>query len=104
MAYDWPMPRVQTMVQLSEELVAELDVEAARRETSRSGLIRGILDEYLRTHAEARIGERIVEGYRRVPPARPDEWGDPAEIVDRAAVDLLHRLEAEERRDRREPW
>ena len=98
------MARVQAMVQLSDELVSELDAEASRRGTSRSGLIRGILDEYLREHGEARIGERIAEGYRRVPPARPDEWGDQAEILEHAAVDLLHRLDAEERRDGHEPW
>lgn len=102
--YDDHMARVQAMVQLSDELMKQLDAEAARRRTSRSGLIRGILDDYLREHGEARIGERIAEGYQRVPPVVPDEWGDPAEILDHAAVDLLHRLDAEERQDGHEPW
>jgi hypothetical protein len=24
-----------------------------------------------------KVGERIAEGYRRIPLAQPDEWGDP---------------------------
>ena len=33
--YDWPMGRVQTIVQLTDELVELLDREAARRGVSR---------------------------------------------------------------------
>ena len=73
--YDWPMGRVQTMVQLTDELVERLDREAARR---------GV--------------------YTRIPPAVPDEWGDLAAMADQASADLLRRLDAEERRQGREPW
>ncbi|MGH2799708.1 MAG: CopG family transcriptional regulator [Thermoleophilaceae bacterium] len=92
------------MVQLSEELVRLLDREAARRGMSRSALIRGMLEEGLADEREAAVGRQIVEGYRRVPPATPDEWGDLAAMVDGAARDLLHRLDAEERAAGHSPW
>ncbi len=98
------MPRVQTMVQLSDELVESLDQEAARRGLSRSALIRGVLEEFLAANREASIGRRIVEGYERIPPATPDAWGDLAAMTDLATVDLLHRLDAEEREGRQDPW
>jgi len=92
------------MVQLSDQLVTALDREAARRSTSRSDLIRRVLREFLAAHEEAAISRQIVEGYARIPPATPDEWGDPAEITDQATADLLHRLDAEERSAGYEPW
>lgn len=104
MPYDMPMARVQTMVQLSDELVTALDREAARRSTSRSELIRRILREFLSANEEAAIARQIVDGYARIPPSTPDEWGDPGEITDRATADLLHRLDAEERRAGHGPW
>ncbi len=104
MAYDMPMARVQTMVQLSDELLTDLDREAARRHTSRSDLIRRVLREFLSADQQATISRRIVEGYARILPATPDEWGDPGEMADRATADLLHRLDAEERRAGHEPW
>jgi Arc/MetJ-type ribon-helix-helix transcriptional regulator len=98
------MSRVQTMVQLTEDLVALLDREAARRGVSRSALIRTALEEFLQDDHEAAISRRIVDGYVRIPPETPDEWGDLAETTDRASVDLLRRLDAEERRQGRPPW
>jgi Arc/MetJ-type ribon-helix-helix transcriptional regulator len=98
------MSRVQTMVQLTEDLVALLDREAARRGVSRSALIRTALEEFLRNDQEAAISRRIVDGYVRIPPETPDEWGDLAETTDRTSLDLLRRLDAEERRQGRAPW
>ena len=98
------MARVQTMVQLSEELVESLDRQAARQGVSRSALIRRVLEESLAADREATVGRRIVEGYERIPPATPDAWGDQAAMTDSATVDLLHRLDAEERETRRRPW
>jgi Ribbon-helix-helix protein, copG family len=92
------------MVQLTEDLVALLDREAARRGVSRSALIRTALEEFLRNDQEAAISRRIVDGYVRIPPVTPDEWGDLAETTDQASVDLLRRLDAEERRQGRAPW
>lgn len=50
------------------------------------------------------IGERIAEGYRRVPQAEPDAWGDLAADLDAANDELLARLDAEERAAGHEPW
>jgi hypothetical protein len=97
------MGRVQTMVQLTDELVERLGREAARRGVSRSALIRSALEGFLR-HDQASISRRIVDGYTRIPPAVPDEWGDLAAMADQASVDLLQRLDNEERLDGREPW
>ena len=98
------MARLQTMVQLSDDLVASLDREASRRGTSRSSLIRSVLEDFLSADREAEIGRRIADGYRRLPPATPDEWGDLAATTDRATADLLHRLDAEERAGGHDPW
>jgi predicted transcriptional regulator len=98
------MVRVQTMVQLSDELVARLDTEAARRGTSRSGLIREILEEALAQDREAWIGRRIVEGYTRLPPGVPDDWGSLEALSDAATYDALRRLDSEEQRAGLAPW
>jgi Arc/MetJ-type ribon-helix-helix transcriptional regulator len=92
------------MVQLTDELVALLDREAARRGVSRSSLIRSALEEFLRNDEEATISRRIVEGYTRIPPETPDEWGDLAATTDQASVDLLRRLDAEERHQGHGSW
>ncbi|HEV8651804.1 MAG TPA: CopG family transcriptional regulator [Actinomycetes bacterium] len=98
------MNRVQTMVQLTDELVDLLDREAARRGVSRSALIRSALEEFLRNDQEMAISQQIVDGYMRIPPATPDEWGDLAAVTDQASVDLLRRLDAEEGRQGLQPW
>jgi hypothetical protein len=92
------------MVQLTDRLLRLLDRHAARRGVSRSALIRSALEEYLRKDEEATMGERIVEGYRRIPPITPDEWGDLGELTDNATVDVLHRLDAEEGASGHEQW
>jgi metal-responsive CopG/Arc/MetJ family transcriptional regulator len=61
------MARTQTLVQLSDELLAELDARAARDGRSRSDLIRQAITEYLAGDRDAEIDRRIVEGYRRRP-------------------------------------
>lgn len=98
------MARTQTMVQLTDRLLHLLDRQAARRGISRSALIRAALEEFLRKDQESVVGREIVEGYKRKPPVTPDEWGDLEEVTDRATVDVLHRLDAEERADGHEPW
>jgi hypothetical protein len=92
------------MVQLTEELVAALDVEAAQQGVSRSEVIRKVLQEFLPTTREAALGNQIADGYRRMPPATPDEWGDVGGIADQAVADLLHRLDAEDRAAGNDPW
>lgn len=98
------MARTQTMVQLTAELVQSLDAIAARRAVSRSALIREFVLEGLERSGEAAIGERIVAGYRRIPQAHPDEWGDPIVAADIATGELLQRLDAEERAAGHDRW
>jgi Arc/MetJ-type ribon-helix-helix transcriptional regulator len=92
------------MVQLTDSLLAELDRQAARLSTSRSALIRRAVEDFLKRDREAQAAREIVEGYKRIPPATPDEWGDLAGVTDGATVDVLHRLDAEERSQGHEPW
>lgn len=64
------MARTQTIVQLSDELLAELD--SLRKQTgggSRSEMIREALELYLAQRNDERIDAAIVAGYTRVPPA-----------------------------------
>jgi hypothetical protein len=91
------MARTQTMVQLSDELVEGLDAEAARRGLSRSAVIREAIAEHLAAGAEASVTRRIVEGYERIPPATPDGWGALEAHQDEATLELLARLDVEER-------
>jgi predicted transcriptional regulator len=98
------MARVQTLVQLTDELLAELDAEAARRGVSRSALLRDAVTAYL---AEARgdaATDALVAGYRRVPPETPDSWGNLEAERARASAETLQRLDAEERAAGLGPW
>jgi len=92
------------MVQLTDELVGALSDEARRRGLSRSALIRAVLEEYLDAQGQVAIGRQIADGYARVPPATPDEWGDIADLTDRATADLLVRLDTEERNAGSQSW
>lgn len=98
------MARTQTLVQLTDRLVALLDEEAADAGVSRSALIRRILDDHLAERASERVGREIVEGYTRVPPGEPDGWADLDDVLDRAQVDTLQRLDAEEAAAGHDPW
>ncbi len=98
------MARTQTMVQLTDRLLQMLDRQAARRGISRSALIRTALEDFLSQDRDSATGQAIVEGYERIPPVTPDEWGDLAQLTDQGTVDVLHRLDAEERAVGREPW
>lgn len=98
------MARTQTMVQLSDTLVVLLDQVAGRRGISRSALIRDLLEESLRDEREAEIDRQIVEGYTRIPPETPDEWGELVQEFDAGLRDLFARLDAEERNAGLEAW
>lgn len=63
------MARRQTLVQLSDELLAELDARSARDGRSRSELIREALTGYLAADRRAEIDRAIVAAYTRVPQA-----------------------------------
>ena len=92
------------MVQLTDELLASLDEAAARRGVSRSALIRELVIDGLRRADADTIGARIADGYRRIPQAAPDEWGDHAALSDAATEEVLRRLDAEERTAGQAPW
>lgn len=76
------MARTQTLVQLSDELLAQLDARAARQDRSRSALIREALAAYLAEDREAEIDRQIVEAYTRQP--QEDLMG--AEEIARAMI------------------
>ncbi len=71
------MSRRQTLVQLSDELLAVLDQRAAKRGVSRSAIVREAVERYLTEDHEAEISRRIVEGYQRVPDTGDlDGWAE----------------------------
>jgi len=78
--------RRQTLVQLSDELLALLDERAARTGRSRSELIRAAVERELAEDRAAAIDAAIVEGYRRIPPGELDAWAE-ASAKRSAAVD-----------------
>ena len=92
------------MVQLSEELLARLDAEAARGARSRSAVIRDAVERYLASSEDDSIGRAIAEGYRRIPPGTPDGWGDLEAANDLDAADVADRLDAEEQKAGFGPW
>jgi metal-responsive CopG/Arc/MetJ family transcriptional regulator len=61
------MSRKQTLVQLSDELLAQLDERGAREGRSRSDLIREAVSGYLAGDPEADIDRRLVDAYTRKP-------------------------------------
>lgn len=71
------MARKQTLVQLTDELLAALDQRAVLEGRSRSELIREALEAYLAEGLEAEIDRRIVEAYTRVP-QEEDPWAEEA--------------------------
>lgn len=74
------MPRTQTLVQLSDELLRRLDERAAREGRSRSALIRDAIEAYLHDEKEAEISRRIVEGYERIPQTEEELAGTEAQM------------------------
>lgn len=61
------MARTQTLVQLNEELLAQLDARVAREGRSRSQLIRDAVASYLAEDREGEIDRAIVESYTQRP-------------------------------------
>lgn len=70
------MARTQTLVQLSDELLAQLDSYRAREGRSRSEVVREAIERYLATDREAEADRLIVDAYRRQPPE--DVWNEQA--------------------------
>jgi metal-responsive CopG/Arc/MetJ family transcriptional regulator len=70
------VPRTQTLVQLSDDLLDRLDRYRARDGRSRSAVIREAVERYLASDREAEIDRLIVDAYSRAP--QQDVWGDDA--------------------------
>ena len=70
------MARTQTLLQLTDELVARLDAYRAREGRSRSEVVRAAIERYLEADREAEIDRLIVDAYTRQPPE--DLWSDQA--------------------------
>lgn len=92
------------MVQLTEDLVQDLDAEASRRGLSRSALIREALNSYMDEVRSKDVGRAIVDGYQAYPPHTPDEWSTVESFGDVAVLELAQRLDAEERSEGHQPW
>lgn len=74
--------RTQTLVQLSDDLLAQLDARMVREGRSRSELIREALTVYLGADREAEIDRQIVEAYTRQPQEDLGaEWAARASIA-----------------------
>ena len=79
MGYPMAVARTQTLVQLSDELLTELDLLRARTGgRSRSELIREALELYLARRSAEALDEAIVAGYSRVPP--DEDFGGHATV------------------------
>ncbi len=68
--------RTQTLVQLSDTLLARLDSYRAREGRSRSEVIRAAIEQYLAEDREAAIDRQIVDAYSCHPPE--DAWSQDA--------------------------
>jgi len=70
------VPRTRTVVQLSDQLLAQLDRHRARDGRSRSAVIRAAIERYLASDREAELDRLILDGYQRIPPR--DVWSGEA--------------------------
>jgi len=69
--------RQQTLVQLTDELLALLDERAAREGVSRSELVRQAIEAFLYDERQAAIDAAIIEAYTRIPD-EDDPWAHAA--------------------------
>ena len=76
------MARTQTLVQLTDRLLAALDQHAAKVGRNRSDVIRSAIEQFLKESLEDDIDRAIVEGYRKIP-----QESDP--LIEAAARDSI---------------
>ncbi|MGI8407747.1 MAG: ribbon-helix-helix protein, CopG family [Actinomycetota bacterium] len=69
------MPRTQTLVQLTDPLLAALDQYAARAGRNRSEVIRSAIEHYLEESLEHDIDRALIAGYKKQP-QEPDPYID----------------------------
>lgn len=67
------MARAQTLVQLTDRLLAALDQHAAKVGRNRSEVIRAAIEHYLEESLQDDIDRALVEGYRKQP-QEPDPY------------------------------
>jgi Arc/MetJ-type ribon-helix-helix transcriptional regulator len=72
--YHMPVARTQTLVQLTDELLARLDRHRAPTGRSRSEVIREAVERYLAADREAEIDRLLVQAYTKEPQA--EVWRD----------------------------
>lgn len=101
--YHMLMSRVQTIVQLSTELIEKLDDYCAKTGISRSAAIREALKHWFGSVEDAEIGRRIAEGYRKFPQELDEDWRDLAAVSHRDTLAMMNDLEREEREAGLEP-
>ena len=58
--------RTQTLIQLTDRLLAALDQYAAQAGRSRSDVIRSAIERYLDEVVQDEIDRTMIDGYRRV--------------------------------------
>lgn len=90
------MARVQTIVQLSSEILEALDEEAAASDVSRSAVIRQAIMGHLASNKEAQITRSLAEGYAAIPQNATEEWSSVLERSRESTRRTLERLDAEE--------
>jgi predicted transcriptional regulator len=90
------MTRVQTIVQLTSDLISALDAEAEATGTSRSSVIRQAITDHLEAGREAHIDAAMINGYATMPQGAADEWGSVLEQSRHNTRRTLGRLDAEE--------
>lgn len=99
------METTQIAVRLPSELLDEVDrIVQTEAAASRADAVRQALDLWVRAAKRRRTGEAIVAGYDRMPPVRPDDWGDLNAALDWATAAVMSDLERQEREAGLEPW
>lgn len=73
------MPKTQTLVQLTSDLLAALDQRSTTTGRSRSDIIREAIRQYFENDLEDKIDRRIVAAYRKKPQS-DDRWAEAAAI------------------------
>lgn len=73
------VPKTQTLVQLTSDLLAALDQRSTATGRSRSDIIREAIKQYFENDLENKIDQRIVAGYRKRPQS-DDRWSEEAAI------------------------
>lgn len=99
------MATTQIAVRIPEELLTVVDriVETGAAD-SRADAVRQAVSLWVRTLERRRDGKEIAAGYDRIPPGRPDDWGDLDAALDWGTAAVLSDLERQEQDAGFKPW